>query len=78
MTATIEAIYEHGLLRPLAPLALSEGQRVQVSLAAEEPTAPRNVGSILAEIAALPVEGSGDPFTSRDHDRYIYGAKDRP
>ena len=29
--------------------------------------------ALLAEIAALPVEGSGDPFTSRDHDRVLYG-----
>ena len=78
MTTIIEAVYEKGMLRPLTPLALSEGQRVQVSLAAEEPMPPRSAGAILAEIASLPVEGAGDPFTSRDHDRFLYGSKDRP
>jgi hypothetical protein len=69
MKTTVEAVYENGVLRLLAPLALAEGQRVQVLIAAEETTQPGGVGTFLAEIAALPVEGSGDPYTSRDHDR---------
>ena len=37
MTIQIEAVYEHGLLRPLQPLTLAEGQKValNVILAAE-------------------------------------------
>ena len=75
MTTRIEAIYEHGVLRPLTPLALSEGQKVQVVVATQDSAKPRSVSSILAEIAAMPVEGSGDPFTSRDHDRVLYGER---
>lgn len=33
MQKTFEAIYENGVLRPLAPLALANAQRVQVTIA---------------------------------------------
>ena len=68
MTTTIQAVFENGVFRPLAPLSLPEGQQVQVVIAAEEIRA-ENAASILAEIASMPVEGGGDPFTSRDHDK---------
>jgi predicted DNA-binding antitoxin AbrB/MazE fold protein len=71
MTTTVDAIYENGVLRPLKPLALSEGQRVQIAVSAEGMADPHNVGTILAEIAALPVDGTGDPFTRRDHDHVL-------
>ncbi len=32
MTMHIEAIYEHGLLRPLKPIELPEGERVELTL----------------------------------------------
>lgn len=32
MTTSIEAIYEHGVLRPLQPLALAEGMKVEIIL----------------------------------------------
>jgi predicted DNA-binding antitoxin AbrB/MazE fold protein len=78
MTTTVAAVYENGILRPLEPLSLSEGQRVQIAVSAEGAANPRNVGAIMAEIAALPVEGACDPFTSRDHDQVLYGAKGQP
>ncbi len=74
MSTTIQAVFENGVLRPLAPLDLTEGQTVHVVIAAEEITGPKNAASILAGIAAMPVEGGGDPFTSRDHDEILYGA----
>jgi len=39
MIVRVEAVYEDGVLRPLEPLALSEHQRVVVTLS--EPTSPR-------------------------------------
>ena len=69
MATPIEAVYENGVLRPLTPLALPEGQRVQVLVAVKATTKPGNVASILREIAAMPIEGSGNPFTGRDYDR---------
>ena len=32
MIRNVEAIYEHGVLRPLEPLALAESQRVQLTI----------------------------------------------
>ena len=32
MTTTVEVIYEHGLLRPLQPLTLTEGTKAKVTL----------------------------------------------
>ena len=32
MSETIEAVYEHGVFRPLHPVSLPEGERVQVTL----------------------------------------------
>lgn len=73
MSSTIQAVFENGVLRPLTPLGLPEGQQVQIVIAVDENTGPENAASILAEIAAMPVEGGGDPFTSRDHDNILYG-----
>lgn len=39
MTIRVEAVYENGLLRPLEPLALSEHQRVVLTLS--DPRSPR-------------------------------------
>jgi len=32
MIQNVEAVYEHGVLRPLEPLALTESQRVQLTI----------------------------------------------
>ena len=32
MIRNVEAVYEHGVLRPLEPLALTESQRVQLTI----------------------------------------------
>ncbi len=34
----------------------------------------RSAAEILSDIAALPSSG-GDPFTSRDHDKVLYGGR---
>ncbi len=78
MTTSIEAVYENGVLRPLTPLSLPEGQRVHVSVASEEAVQGQDAASILAKIAALPVEASGDPSTSRCHDQVLYGTPNQP
>ena len=78
MTTTIEAVYEKGVLRPLTPLALPEGQHVQVFVAAEESVQGQDAAAILAEIAAMPVESPADPCVSRDHDRFLYGETHQP
>jgi predicted DNA-binding antitoxin AbrB/MazE fold protein len=73
MTKEIEAVYEHGIIRPLQPLELPEGSRLDVIVISHEQTkAHGNVAETLAEIAALPLEGKTDSFSSRDHDWMLY------
>ncbi len=74
MSTSITAVFEGGLLRPTAPLALAEGTRVSlILLGADQSTREGlDAASILAGIAALPTVG-GDARTSRDHDQVLYG-----
>jgi predicted DNA-binding antitoxin AbrB/MazE fold protein len=48
MTTTAAAIYENGVLRPLAPLPLEEGARVEVTVF--RPSTGGRTGAELAEI----------------------------
>ena len=74
MTTTIEAIYENGVLRPVDPVDLDEGARVRLLIVRERRPGAKTPAEILAEIAALPREGSSEVETaSRDHDKYLYG-----
>ena len=52
MSTTIQAVFEHGVFRPLAPLSLPEGQQVQVVIAVE--------GSGEAAIPCPPMETARD------------------
>ena len=73
MTKEIEAVYEHGIIRPLQPLELPEGSRLDVIVITHEETkANGNAAEVLAEIAALPLEGKTDSFSGRDHDSILY------
>jgi predicted DNA-binding antitoxin AbrB/MazE fold protein len=73
MTKEIEAIYEQGKIRPLQPLELPEGARLDlIVITHEEPKTNGNAAEILAEIAALPLEGSSDGFAGREHDSILY------
>jgi predicted DNA-binding antitoxin AbrB/MazE fold protein len=40
MTQTVTAIYEGGVLRPTAPLALAEGETVELTVTKPQPPAP--------------------------------------
>lgn len=76
MTKEIEAIYEHGMIRPLQPLELPEGARLDVIVIThEQPKTNGNTAEILAEIAALPLEDSTDAFSGREHDSILYPKK---
>lgn len=73
MTITIQAIYEHGVLRPTEPISLVEGTRVEVIVITKESQpVEKTPAEILAEIAAMPLEGSTDEFSGRDHDTLLY------
>lgn len=76
MTKEIEAVYEHGMIRPLQPLELPEGARLDlIVITREGPKTNGNAAKILAEIAALPLEGPGDAFAGLEHDSILYPKK---
>ena len=73
MTKEIEAVYEQGVIRPLQPLDLPEGSRLDVIVIThEEPRTTSKAVEILADIAALPLEGPNDTFSGREHDSILY------
>jgi predicted DNA-binding antitoxin AbrB/MazE fold protein len=74
MTQVVQAIYERGTLRLVEPVDLEEGTQVEVTISTETPEPDRSPSEILAEIAALPMESSGD-ISGRDHDRILYGVR---
>ena len=81
MTTTIEVVYEQGVLRPLGPLDWQEGEQHTLTVQDDAPPVffpaappdPQRAAQILAEIAVLPGETRGEPFSGRDHDRVLYG-----
>jgi predicted DNA-binding antitoxin AbrB/MazE fold protein len=76
MTKEIEAVYERGMIRPLQPLELPEGARIDlIVITHEQPKTNGNAAEILAEIAALPLEGANHAFDSREHDSILYPEK---
>lgn len=73
MTFTLQAIYEQGMLRLMQPVDLPEGTSVKVIITANDLTQEeKNPADILAQIAALPLEGDPENFCGRDHDRILY------
>ena len=76
MTKEIEAVYEQGMIRPLQPLELPEGARLDlIVITHEEPKTNGNAAEIIAEIAALPLESASDGFAGREHDSVLYPRK---
>ncbi len=74
MSQTVSAIYENGVLILEKPLAVSEGVRVEIIvLSPNDKKQAKTPAELLAEIAALPMEGNGKTFSNRDHDRILYG-----
>ena len=73
---TIEAVYEHGVLRLIKPIGLAEGTRVDVIViprtSAANPTG-RTPAEIAARIAAMPMESNEQGFSGDDHDQILYG-----
>jgi predicted DNA-binding antitoxin AbrB/MazE fold protein len=43
MSQQIDAIYDHGVLKPLEPLSLPDQTRVKLTVEAQRPTAPEQV-----------------------------------
>jgi predicted DNA-binding antitoxin AbrB/MazE fold protein len=76
MTKQIEAIYEQGIIRPLQPLELPEGTRLNLIVITHEQLETNGkAAKILPEIAALPLEGSSETLAGREHDSILYPKK---
>jgi predicted DNA-binding antitoxin AbrB/MazE fold protein len=73
MTKQIEAVYENGVLRPVHPINIPEGEHLQ-RIVITRGDAPQNgnAAASLAKIAALPIEGDSEAFSGRDHDTLLY------
>ncbi|HYP42368.1 MAG TPA: antitoxin family protein [Chloroflexia bacterium] len=79
----VEVIYENGILRPLRPLDLAEGTRLEVTIieiiapplldnAHVDEAAYESFLDRMDSIAALPLQSVPQPHTARDHDTILY------
>jgi predicted DNA-binding antitoxin AbrB/MazE fold protein len=81
MVHNIDAIYDHGVLRPIEPLVLPEGARVHLRVeeerAAERPAADAPKGNLPTLLERLKdVVGTVDDLpedSSVNLDHYLYG-----
>ncbi len=77
MSRQIQAVYENGVIRPLEPVHLAEGEELDVILISRQARSPRLSAHILADIAKLPIEGKTDEFSGEQHDQILYPNEER-
>ena len=88
MDQSIQAIYEHGVFRPLSPVVLNEQEVVSITIGPPaEAAPPMTEDSELAErqreallrfiekMKSLPDRSPKDGLSNRDHDQILYGPK---
>jgi predicted DNA-binding antitoxin AbrB/MazE fold protein len=67
-------MYEQGVLRLMQPIMLPEGTRVDVTVTPKvQADLTSTPAEILAAIAAKAVTRDAEEYSSRDHDRLLYG-----
>ena len=66
MSARIEAVFEGGVFRPLQPIDLAEGERVQLTVASAREMDPA------FDLTDLAID-TGIPDLARNIDHYLYG-----
>jgi len=72
----VHAIFEKGVFRPVEPVKIGDGARVELTIEESTEAASAQLPlSALIEIANLPLEGNGEAFSGVDHDRVLYGEK---
>jgi predicted DNA-binding antitoxin AbrB/MazE fold protein len=74
---TVEAVYEHGVLRLLEPLPFADGTPVEVMVVERATTGGAQAAAMLTKIAELPLENEQEAFSNREHDAILYGGKNR-
>ena len=72
MAATIKAVYQNSVFRPVEPVVLREGQIVQLTIADDDSV----VNDPAFNISALSVE-TGVTDLASEHDHYLYGTPKR-
>jgi len=81
MTRTISAIFDAGVFRPLEPVEMAEGTRVELQLSLPSPLIAKGNGTpavnawldFVNRMESLPDNSPKDGLSNRDHDRIIYG-----
>ncbi|MFN2456069.1 MAG: antitoxin family protein [Pyrinomonadaceae bacterium] len=73
MTTTIEAIYEQGVLRLKEPLAIADGEVVEVTITTLDEAAPDALSDLLGRCAV----DTGIQDLAEQHDHYLYGTPKR-
>ncbi len=72
MSQQIQAIYSGGVIRPLEPVTLSEGEELNIVLLPRQKRNQLSPSEVLHSIAELPIEGEMDSFSGADHDQILY------
>lgn len=78
MSELLSAVFESGAFRPMSQPHLAEGEQVEILVRPRRLLNPSAVAAELATAAAMPVVRSGDPLTSQNHDRILYGEAPSP
>lgn len=66
-------LFYKGVLRPVEPVSLPEGARVEGLILTPTPvTNGEDSIDVLDRIAALPLEGDPGPLTSQDYESILY------
>ncbi len=68
----IQVIFENGVLRPVEPVSLPEGARVEVLIITSIPTSDdKTLTEVLDRIAALPSESEANALISEEYERLV-------
>jgi predicted DNA-binding antitoxin AbrB/MazE fold protein len=78
MNTQIPAVFSDGVFRPLVPVVMAEGTRVQVEVQDENSLPAANDlqsswQEFLKEVESLGDDSPNDGLTNRDHDQILYG-----
>jgi predicted DNA-binding antitoxin AbrB/MazE fold protein len=73
MAEIIRAVYEHGQLRPLDPLALTDGQEIRLTILSEQEQVRSALAEMLAPVDAEPAEDMDDAALVATIDAVLQG-----
>ncbi len=83
MSYQVDAIYDNGILKPLAPLTLPDQARVTLTISApassdaSEKIAAQKAAlqRLWEEVDKLPQASNNDGWSSSEHDELLYGGQ---